>query len=166
MCNLESLKRTVLARCVPEAGICWNPVYRNLFEILLNQLEIRLYLPFSDWLGTKRTSVCSRCWDVLESSTARLKKKSIYIIILKKKSFWPFSDWFGTKRTFVWIQINRKIVNRIWFRVDLIRYLKDISACRGFRYNGYWVPLRTTLLWSTRRVLMESLIWAHDAERC
>ena len=28
---------------------------RNLFEILLNQSEIRLYLLFSDWFGTKRT---------------------------------------------------------------------------------------------------------------
>ena len=26
-------------------------------QILLNQTEIRLYLPLSDWLGTKRTSV-------------------------------------------------------------------------------------------------------------
>ena len=30
---------------------------KNLFEILLNQPEIRSYLPFSDWFGTKRTSV-------------------------------------------------------------------------------------------------------------
>ena len=30
---------------------------RNLFEILLNQTEIRLYLPFSDRFGTSRTSV-------------------------------------------------------------------------------------------------------------
>ena len=30
---------------------------RNLFEILLNQPEIRLYLLFSDRLGSKRTSV-------------------------------------------------------------------------------------------------------------
>ena len=28
---------------------------RILFEILLNQTEIRLYLPFFDWYGTKRT---------------------------------------------------------------------------------------------------------------
>ena len=30
---------------------------RNIFEILLNQPEIWLYLPFSDWFETKRTSV-------------------------------------------------------------------------------------------------------------
>ena len=32
--------------------------HRNIFfEILLNQIEIRLYLPFSDSFGSKRTSV-------------------------------------------------------------------------------------------------------------
>ena len=31
--------------------------HRNLFEILLNQPQIRLYLPFSDWYGSKRMSV-------------------------------------------------------------------------------------------------------------
>ena len=30
---------------------------RNLFGSLLNETEIRLYLPFSDWFGAKRTSV-------------------------------------------------------------------------------------------------------------
>ena len=30
---------------------------RIFFEILLNQSEIRLYLPFSDWFWTKRKSV-------------------------------------------------------------------------------------------------------------
>ena len=29
----------------------------NFFEILLNQPEIGLYLPFSDWFGTKQMSV-------------------------------------------------------------------------------------------------------------
>ena len=58
---------------------------RNLFEILLNQPEIRLYL--------------------------------------------TFSDWFGSKWTSVWIQINRKIVNTIWFRFDLIRFWKYFSVC-------------------------------------
>ena len=29
-----------------------NFTQRNLFEILSNQTEIRLYLPFSDWFGT------------------------------------------------------------------------------------------------------------------
>ena len=59
---------------------------RNLFEILLNQTEIRLYL--------------------------------------------PCTDWFGTKRWSVWSQINRCMVNTIWFRNDLIRFRKYLSACR------------------------------------
>ena len=58
---------------------------KNLFEILINQPEIRLYL--------------------------------------------PFSDWFGIKRMSVWFQINRIMVNTIWFRVDLIRFQKDFSVC-------------------------------------
>ena len=34
-------------------GHWWkNYILRNIFEILLNQTEIRLYLPFSDWFGT------------------------------------------------------------------------------------------------------------------
>ena len=34
-----------------------NYAQRKLFEILLNQTEVRLYLPCTDWFGTKRTSV-------------------------------------------------------------------------------------------------------------
>ena len=60
---------------------------RYIFEILSNQPEIRLYLPFSVWFGTKRT-------------------------------------------VSVWFQINRKIVNTIWFRVDLIKFRRDF--CRVY----------------------------------
>jgi len=70
----------------PVCGNCWRLItQRNLFEILLNQTEIRLYS--------------------------------------------PFSDWFGTKRISVWFQINRKIVNTIWFQFDLTRFGKDFSVC-------------------------------------
>ena len=46
-------------RGVNYRSIKQNPFYtqRNLFEILLWQTKIRLYLPFFDWCGTKRTSV-------------------------------------------------------------------------------------------------------------
>ena len=57
----------------------------NIFEILWNQTEIRLYL--------------------------------------------PFSEWFGIKRTSVWFQMNRKMVNTIWFRFDFLRFRKDLSVC-------------------------------------
>ena len=39
----------------------WHPTVctqRNLFEMLLNRIKIILYLPFSDWFGTKRMPVC------------------------------------------------------------------------------------------------------------
>ena len=55
------------------------------FEILPNQTEIRLYL--------------------------------------------PFFNWFETKRICVWFQINRKMETTIGFRVDLIRFRKDLSEC-------------------------------------
>ena len=42
-----------------EISIQVECMQRNIFEILLNQTELRLHLPFSDWLGTKRTvSIC------------------------------------------------------------------------------------------------------------
>ena len=47
----------------------------------------------------------------------------------------PFSGWFGTKRTSVWFQSNRKMVNAIWFRFDLIRFRKDFSVCREIYFQ-------------------------------
>ena len=58
---------------------------RKLFQILFSQTEIRLYLPFSNWVGSKRTSI--------------------------------------------WFQFNRKIVNTIRFRVDLIKLRKNFTVC-------------------------------------
>ena len=58
---------------------------RNLFEILLNQTEIILYLPFYDWFGT------------------------------------------ANGRVPLLFQINRKMVDTIWFQFDLIRFRKDFS---------------------------------------
>ena len=62
-----------------------NHTQRNLFGIILNPPEIRLYFPCTDWFRTNRTSVR--------------------------------------------FQINRKMVNTIWFRVDFIRFRKDFSVC-------------------------------------
>ena len=53
----------------------------------------------------------------------------------------PFSDWFGSKRTSVWIQINLKMVNTIWFQVDSIRFRKYFSVCsRKIRQNRRYEP--------------------------
>ena len=54
-------------------------------------------------------------------------------ILLNQPEIWfylpSFSDWFGSKRTSIWTQINRKMVNTIWFRDDLIRFWKQMSLC-------------------------------------
>ena len=59
---LKSLKRTSqhYMRCQGRGmkGVLNRaPAHRNIFEILLNQIEIRLYLTCFVWYGTKRTSV-------------------------------------------------------------------------------------------------------------
>ena len=43
----------------------------------------------------------------------------------------PFSYWFRTKQTSVWFQINRKMVNTIWFLFGLMRFRNDFSVCAG-----------------------------------
>ena len=47
----------------------------------------------------------------------------------------PFSDWFETKRTVVWFQINRKMINTIWCRFELIRFLWRQKMCN----SGPWI---------------------------
>ena len=45
-----------IKRITYETGFLSLYAQRNVFEILSNQPEIRLYLPFTDWFGSKRTS--------------------------------------------------------------------------------------------------------------
>ena len=47
----------------------------------------------------------------------------------------PYSDWFLEQQTdaSVRFQINRKMVNTIWFRFDLIIFRKDFSVCGSSR---------------------------------
>ena len=62
----------------------------------------------------------------------RYKQRNIFEISLnqiKEKLYSPFSDWFETKRNAVWFQINRKMVNIIWFHFDLVRFRKVFSVC-------------------------------------
>ena len=76
--------KNMFAFFVPNQAQCTQ---RNLSKVLLNQPEIRLCL--------------------------------------------LFSDWFGSKRTSIWIQINQKMLNTIWFQVYLIRFRKDFSVCKS-----------------------------------
>ena len=73
---------------------------RNLSETLLNQTEIRLYLPWE----THRQRKLFRT--LLNRTQIRL--------------YLPCTDWFGTAngRVRLLFQINLKIVNTIWFRFN------------------------------------------------
>ena len=64
---------------------------------------------------------------------AHHKQRNLLEILLNQTQiifYLPFSDWIGTKLMSVWFQINRKKVNTIWIRVDLLRFRKDFSVCR------------------------------------
>ena len=62
------------------------------------------------------------------------------ILLIQTEIWWylPFSDWFGTILTSICFQINRRIVNAIWFPFDLIRFLcahiakAELSVCTYF----------------------------------
>ena len=68
----------------------------------------------------------------------RVSQRNLFVIVLNQteiRLYLPFSDWFGTKRTSVWFQINRKMVNTVWFWFDLIKCRKDFSVCIGRKYQ-------------------------------
>ena len=69
---------------------------------------------------------------LLRQNLPSAHREIIFQILLNNtdiRLYLPFSDWFETKRTSVWFQINRKMVNIIWFRFDLIRFRKCLSVC-------------------------------------
>ena len=59
----------------------------------------------------------------------KITPKSCWINLKSDCSYLPLFDWFGTKQWSVWIRINRKMVNTIWFQVDLIRFRNDFTVC-------------------------------------
>ena len=81
------------------------------------------------YLGSIRHTF--RDWDVAFFAPSVRTHREIFFEILLNKSeirlYLQYSDWFGSKRTSVWIQINRKMVNTILFRVDLLRFRKKFS---------------------------------------
>ena len=44
--------------------------------------------------------------------------------------YWLFSEFIWRHTESVWLQINRKMVNTIWFRFDLMRFGKYFFVCR------------------------------------
>ena len=66
---------------------------------------------------------------ILASSYTQI---NLFVILLnqpKIRLYLLFSDRFEAKRSSVWFQINREMVNTIWFQVDLIRFRKKLSVC-------------------------------------
>ena len=57
----------------------------------------RLRQPQDSWLV---------CWE---------GRRALFVFCPEIRLYLPLSDWFGTKWKSVWFQINRKMVNTIWF---------------------------------------------------
>ena len=72
--------------------------------------------------------------DVEEQAKARrsclMGRGKVGVKFSMKQLYLPFSDWFGTKRTSVYCQINRTMVNTIWFRLDLKRFTSTLSMSK------------------------------------
>jgi len=87
--------------------LCWSYTTRNGLlwlahrEILLNQIKIRLYLLCTDW------------------KYHLIKSNRNQIVFTMHRLIW------NNKRTLysLLFQINRCMVNTIWFRFDLLRFL-------------------------------------------
>ena len=65
----------------------------------------------------------------------------------------PFSDWFKMKRMSIWFQINRKMVNTIWFRLNQ-KDSEKISLCV---YKAY--VMSGSMCKDIRVVYMYIYIW-------
>jgi len=76
--------------------------------------------------GKQKNAICEMNHDKHNLSATH---RDILLNQSEIRLYLPFPDWFGYKGKSVWFQINQKMVNTIWFRVDLIRYRKDFSVC-------------------------------------
>ena len=97
--------------------LLYFPVYHTEFLFICSQVPL---------------SFLSCCHQATTFAANPLHTKKCFRIIsiqTEIRLYLPFFDWFVTKRTSVLFQINRKMVNTIWFRFDLIRFGKDFSVC-------------------------------------
>ena len=75
-----------------------------------------------------------------EKEWKRIKRYQVLIYtlsLLNRYNLWRYFSTYKTgiflehtiKRMSVWLQINRKMVNTIWFMSDSIRFRNDFSVC-------------------------------------
>ena len=102
---------------------------RNLFQILLNQTDIRLYLRCTDRFGSNRTSAW---FQIIRKMVNTIWFRFDLIRFRKDFSVRSGMKYDGTCYFIILFdsqfQINRKMVNTIWFRFDLKRFRKDFSV--------------------------------------
>ena len=113
-------------------------IKRNLMSTILRlfwRTRLNLILFLEKYSKHKRTFLC-RYWrrkNILPSEIYfrnLIKSNRNQIVFTKHQCIWNikrtvsvFCSKSKTKRTSIWFQINRCMVNKIWFRVDLIRFL-------------------------------------------
>ena len=80
----------------------------------------------------------------------------------------PLSDWFGYIRASVWCQINRKMVNIIWFLFDLQRFRKYFFACSSLLpgNNTHLENQRPRLLTGYFTLLSHAAFSAENCRNC
>ena len=77
-----------------------------------------------------------------------------------------FSEWFGIKRTLsFWFQVNRCMVNTIWFRVDLKIFLCVCSEYSEYLVYFHWIFVLDILCYMrnnascTQREILHESCW-------
>ena len=99
---------------------------------------------------------CPAVWEYLAflcTHTQIEKRREIFLNQTEIRSYIPFSDWSI-------VQINQKMVNTIWFQVDLIRFRKDFSVCTPYAENFFMNLVKSNQIWIV--ITLIQLIW-HQA---
>ena len=96
----------------------WTEMNRMLVSIVIRTYPQKCSFSFRSWGCIVYTRLTSHREIVIKSN-----RNQIVFTIFDWFGTKQTSDWFGTKQTLVWFQIIHKVLNTIWFRVDLIRFL-------------------------------------------
>ena len=112
------------------SSMSWKLIYLTIFDEVCH-IDERAGTVVSQVRIQTKENISLAVWHKLKFLTSSYTQRNLFEILLNQPKIrlcLPFSDWFGSERTSVWIQINQKMVNTIWFRFDLIRFRKDFSV--------------------------------------